>query len=164
MALFDKLNDFAKNLSERTNDVIETGKLSSKVNQEKNLAGEELKKIGHYFYTLWLEGAETVPEILEYCEAAKAHFDASAEAQAEIDRMRAEAEAARAAAAAAAAPPTPTGNSCPNCGAINGPGMKFCSSCGTKLAADSVRYCPGCGAELPPGTRFCGGCGAALGN
>ena len=46
MALFDKLSSFAQNLTDKTNDAIETGKLNSKANSEKNLAGEELKKIG----------------------------------------------------------------------------------------------------------------------
>ena len=50
MAFFDKLSTFAQNLTDKANDTIETGKLNSKVNSEKNLAGEELKKIGTYYY------------------------------------------------------------------------------------------------------------------
>ena len=52
MAFFDKLNDFAKNISDKTTDAIETGKLQSKINNEKNLAGEELKKIGEFYYNI----------------------------------------------------------------------------------------------------------------
>ena len=50
MAFFDKLNQVAKNIGDKTSDAIETGKLNSKVNSEKNLAGEELKKIGEFYY------------------------------------------------------------------------------------------------------------------
>lgn len=172
MAFFDKLNDFAKNISDKTTDAIETGKLSSKINSEKNLAGEELKKIGEHYYNLWLEGGEIAPEVLEFCSAAKGHYDAAQEAQAEIDRIRAENEAAKAAAAAAASaaaaqvpPAAPTGILCPNCGTENAEGTKFCCNCGTKLeipaspAPPAVKFCTGCGAELAPGVKFCGSCG-----
>src|SRR5215472_3948055 len=47
---------------------------------------------------------------------------------------------------------------CPNCGAQNEPGRKFCGECGTPLA----RACPNCGAANGPGVKFCGECGTAL--
>ena len=48
---------------------------------------------------------------------------------------------------------------CPNCGAENPAGQRFCGSCGTALA----QTCASCGAANPPGQRFCGNCGNALG-
>ena len=161
MALFDKLNDFAKNLTDKTTDAIETGKLNSKVNSEKNLAGEELKKIGEFYYNAWLTGGEIAPELLEICTAAKAHYDAAAEAQAEIDRIRAENEAAKAA-AAPAAPAAPAGIECTACGTANNPGTKFCCNCGSKLEIPTPpepRLCPNCGAAIADGMKFCGECG-----
>ena len=162
MALFDKLSDFAKNIGDKTTDAIETGKLNSKVNTEKNLAGEELKKIGEFYYNAWLESGEIAPEVLEICTAAKAHFDAAAEAQAEIDRIRAENEAAKAAAAAPAAPAAPVGIECTACGTANNPGTKFCCNCGSKLEIPTPpepRLCPNCGAAIADGMKFCGECG-----
>ena len=47
---------------------------------------------------------------------------------------------------------------CPNCGADNRAGRKFCSRCGSPLA----RTCPTCGAANEPDDRFCGECGAPL--
>lgn len=141
MAFFDKLNDFAKNISDKTTDAIETGKLSSRINSEKNLAGEELKKIGEHYYNLWLEGGKIAPEVLEFCSAAKGHYDAAQEAQAEIDRIRAENEAAKAAAAAAA-----------SAAAAQVPAA-------APPAPPAVKFCTGCGAELAPGVKFCGSCG-----
>src|SRR4029453_16035129 len=47
---------------------------------------------------------------------------------------------------------------CPNCGAANPPGKKFCSQCGTKLSM----ACPNCGAALEGNERFCGECGTPL--
>ena len=164
MALFDKLNDFARNITDKTTDAIETGKFASKVNSEKNLAGAELKKIGEYYYGIFAGGGEVAPEILEFCTAAKAHYDAAAEAQAEIDRIRAENEAERAA-AAAAAPAAPAGLTCPGCGAVIADGLKFCGQCGTKIevpAAPVPRVCPSCGAAVAEGVRFCGECGTRM--
>ena len=165
MAFFDKLGDLAKNISEKTTDAIETGKFASKANSEKNLAGEELKKIGEYYYNLWLESGEIDPEVLEFCAAAKAHYDAAAEAQAEIERIRAENEAAKAAAAAPitpAAPAAPAGIVCTACGTANNPGTKFCCNCGNKLeipAPPAPKTCPSCGATIAEGMKFCGECG-----
>ena len=171
MAFFDKLSDFAKNIGDKTTDAIETGKFQSKVNSEKNLAGEELKKIGEFYYNQFASGGEVAPEVLEFCQSAKAHYDAAAEAQAEIDRIRAENEAAKAAAAAAAAAPVvpaaPAGGLvCPACGTANNPGVKFCQNCGGKLEAPPPApagvTCVVCGVANDPGTKFCRECGAKL--
>jgi len=170
MAFFDKLSDLAKNIGDKTTDAIETGKLQSKVNSEKNLAGEELKKIGEFYYNLFASGGEAAPEVLEFCQSAKAHYDAAAEAQAEIDRIRAENEAEKAAAAAAAAPVVPAapavGLVCPACGTVGSPGVKFCQNCGGKLEAPPPApagvTCVVCGVVNDPGTKFCRECGAKL--
>ena len=161
MAFFDKLNDFAKNISDKTTDAIETGKLNAKVKSENELATEELKKIGEFYYNAWLAGGEIAPELLEICSAARAHYDAAAEAQTEIDRIRAENEAAKTA-AAPAAPSAPEGVVCTACGAANNPGTKFCCSCGNKLetpAPPVPGICPNCGAAIADGMKFCGECG-----
>src|SRR3954466_15243691 len=47
---------------------------------------------------------------------------------------------------------------CPNCGASNPDGKRFCADCGTPL----LSRCPACGAETLQGKRFCGDCGSAL--
>ncbi|MBQ8040514.1 MAG: zinc ribbon domain-containing protein [Lachnospiraceae bacterium] len=184
MAFFDKLNEFTKNLGEMTNDAIETSKLNSKVNAEKTAAGEELKKIGEYYYGIYTSEGVVAPEVLEFCEAAKAHFDAATEAQAEIDRIKVEAEAAKAekeaaaqaaqAAAAASmqtaqtmtAETSPAGERiCANCGNLNPAGTKFCGGCGSKLEVPEApvkRFCTGCGAEIKDGLKFCGECGTRI--
>ncbi|HYA00089.1 MAG TPA: adenylate/guanylate cyclase domain-containing protein [Candidatus Binatia bacterium] len=48
---------------------------------------------------------------------------------------------------------------CPNCGAANRPGSKFCSDCGSPLA----RICAHCSTPLRPGARYCDECGLQLG-
>jgi membrane protease subunit (stomatin/prohibitin family) len=51
---------------------------------------------------------------------------------------------------------------CGNCHAQNAPGAKFCSSCGTAIAAPKTLHCTQCGAAAAPGAKFCANCGNAL--
>ena len=161
MAFFDKLNQVAKNIGDKTSDAIETTRLNSKIAAEKLAANEELLKIGQHYYDLYLAG-QAEAEILEYCQAAKVHLDAADQMQAEIDRIKAENEAQKIASAA------PVGGiTCPGCGASLPAGTKFCSGCGSKIEAVPAPqtqnvFCPGCGAQLPAGTKFCNSCGQRL--
>ena len=168
MAFFDKLGDLAKNIGDKTSDAIETNKLNSKINTESAAAGEELKKIGAYYYELFATDGAAAPEVLEFCQNAKAHYDASAQAQAEIDRIKAENEAAQAAADPIPASTDDSGEPiCPACGTVNTPGTRFCCECGGKLESPappepSKDICPACGAANAPDTRFCCECGSKL--
>lgn len=161
MAFLDKLNQVAKNIGDKTTDAIETTKLNSKINAERSAATEDLKKIGEHYYNLFAANGEAAPEVLEFCQSAKAHYDAAAEAQAEIERIKAENEAEK----AAPAPAAPAGAACPSCGKQNAPGTKFCQNCGMKLETPvqpQERKCPGCGATVAPGVKFCSECGAKM--
>lgn len=173
MAFFDKLNQVAKNIGDKTSDAIETTKLNSKISAENAAAEKELKKIGEYYYSLFAESGEAAPEVMEICLAAKTHYDAAMQAQSEIDRIKAENEAEKATPAPAAAAPTaaPTaapasdGIICPSCGASNGSGTNFCQGCGTRLEAPPQpqnRFCPACGTSVAAGVRFCPACGQKL--
>jgi len=187
MAFFDKLGEITKSIGDKTTDAIETGKLNNKINSEKAAAGEDFKKIGEYYYGKYMEGAEVAPEVVEFCNSAKAHFDAAAEAQAEIERIKAENEAEKAAAApavaaapvapeAAAAPVMPAASAvatapvggivCPSCGTTNSEGTKFCQNCGNKLEIPAPviagNVCPNCSTVNDDGMKFCKECGSRL--
>lgn len=63
----------------------------------------------------------------------------------------------------------PAGPTCPKCGAPASPGSRFCSVCGTPLAASrpggsvaAPRFCASCGAELAAGANFCPSCGTRV--
>lgn len=49
---------------------------------------------------------------------------------------------------------------CTKCGTSLQPKAKFCTSCGTPVAAGAKKFCGECGAEVPANAKFCGGCGA----
>ena len=57
------------------------------------------------------------------------------------------------------------GNICPDCGAENAPGTKFCRACGKNLAGPVAavmpepRICLACSTANAPGVKFCGTCG-----
>ena len=182
MAFFDKLNAFAQNLADKTNDTIETGKLNSKANSEKNLAGEELKKIGTYYYEKFAAGEETDPAIQEYLNAAKAHYDAADAAMAEIEKIRQENEAQKAAAQAAAeaekaaaeaaaaaavpaAEPVEAAEAAPAAPAAEIPEGIACPSCGA-VNSTGTKFCGECGTKLeipePPAQKVCPGCGTVV--
>ncbi len=164
MAFFDKLNQVAKNLGDKTTDAIETTKLNTKIHTERNAAEEELKKIGEYYYNVYANGGSVAAEVLEFCQKAKTHYDAIEGAQAGIQQIKAEGEAVKAA-AAPAPQAAPAGNVCSACGAVNAEGTKFCFECGNKLEAPApaATVCPTCGTEVAEGLRFCGECGTKLG-
>lgn len=137
MSFLDKLGGIAKNIGDKTGEILAVNKLNSKIHAEQQAAAEELRKIGEYYYNLFLSGGQTAPEIAEFCQSAKSHYDEAAQAQAEIDRIRAEAEAAKAAQTAAQTPAAPDGTVCPSCGASAAPGVKFCPECGAPLSRQS---------------------------
>ncbi|MDR1117565.1 MAG: zinc ribbon domain-containing protein [Oscillospiraceae bacterium] len=159
MAFLDKLGDLAKNLGDKTQDAIETTKLNSKINGEKNAAAECMRKIGEYYYGRYKEDGQADPELAELYAAIDGHNQTIADAQGEIDRIKSESAAQSAAAQPAAAP---GGASCTACGKVNPAGTKFCSDCGAKIEAPAAPVCPGCGAQLAPGVKFCAECGYKL--
>lgn len=169
MAFFDKLNQVAKNLGDKTSDAIETTKLNSKINSERNAAEEELKKIGEYYYNIYLSGGNVATEVLEACQNVNAHYDAIEAAQAEINGIKAEKTTVKAivspAQTASVQSVSAAENVCSVCGAVNAEGTKFCFECGNKLEAPAAttNVCPNCGAELVVGLKFCGECGTKIG-
>ena len=134
MAFFDKLNQVAKNLGDKTSDAIETTKLNSKIHSERNAAGEELKKIGEYYYNVYLSGGCVADEVLEACQKAKAHYDAIEAAKAEINDIKAEAAPVQAAPVQpTVTPAAPAANVCRTCGTVVAEGTKFCGNCGNPM-------------------------------
>lgn len=130
MAFLDKVNQMAKNLGEKTSDVIETTKLTAKISAEKSAANTELTKIGEFYYKKFLAGEEVATEILEFCNAAKTHYDNIAAARVEIENIKndnASAETSQ--------------------DASQNAGGTFCTSCGEQVA-DDVNFCPSCGNKI----------------
>ena len=156
MAFLDKVSNMAKNIGDKTNVAIETQKLNSKINSEKNAIDGVFKKIGEYYFQQYKSGISLPEEAVALCAEIDGHNMAIDEAKAEIERIKA--ANTDAAAPAAASGTAAESLVCPSCGKANVPGTKFCQECGAKLEASDKRICS-CGAEVAPGVRFCGSCG-----
>ncbi len=180
MAFFDKLNDFAKNVGDKTKDAMETSKLNAKIRTENANIDSAYKKLGAYFYEKHTADAiqdEEAEEIFAAIDASKA---AIVEFEAEIAQIKAEKEAKeaeiaqnraeKATKAATDKEPEPvitSGLACPTCGKLNSPETKFCGGCGTKVEPIPQKEatgaaCPNCGVQNPDGTKFCGSCGTKI--
>lgn len=127
MAFFDKINDFAKAATEKTNNVIEIGRLSAKAEAEQRTVEAITKKIGAY-YVAKIEAGEVLDEeVMSMYEGIAAGNKTIAELKAEIESLKAPKEPQQEQAEEHAA-------------------KKFCSSCGKEIDA-SAKFCLNCGAQ-----------------
>jgi hypothetical protein len=125
MAFFDKIKAAAEAVGDKTNEMIEVTKLNGKVSAEHTAISDEKNQIGELIFGRFASGETFDPEITGLCEGIQAHLAAIEALQKEIAAVKA--------GMAKAAPEAPSGATCPACGAVNTPGVRFCGSCGGKL-------------------------------
>lgn len=130
MAFFDKLNQVAKSIGEKAGDAIETTKITAKIASEKKLRDDEFRKIGEYYYNIFISGGEVAEEVKAYCDEAKVHADAIVSLEEEMGQLQDDETEEP---AAETAPEAPAQIVCPSCKKVNEAGTKFCSNCGMKL-------------------------------
>jgi len=122
MAFLDKINDFAKTATEKTNNAIETTKLSAKIDSEQRTLNDIIRKIGEYYVAKIDAG-----EILD--EEVMSIYEGVSESRNKIAEMRAEIESLK-------TPKAPvekeneTSKFCPFCGKELDVTAKFCLNCG----------------------------------
>ena len=85
MAFFDKINDFAKTATEKTNNAIESTKLSAKIDMEHRTMNDIIRKIGEYYVAKMDSG-----EVLD--EEVMAIYEGVVASRKTIEEMRAEKE------------------------------------------------------------------------
>jgi len=166
---FDKLSDVtknvAKNVTNKTNDIIEITKLNSKIAAEEGKIKELVMRLGEACLAEFNSGAKLSPAMIEICNAI-------AEGRARIESINDEVDVIKEVgsvnknAQATRQEPVELEIKCPGCGALMAPGTKFCGVCGTKLPEPEPVVteikCAGCGALITAGTKFCGVCGMKL--
>jgi len=104
MPILDKLSDFAKNVGDKTSDVIETTKLNSKISSEQNAINSVMKQIGEFYYKKYLEAKTADEGIKEFCAEIDGHNAAIEGAKAEIERIKSKSKTAASATTPAPAP------------------------------------------------------------
>lgn len=145
MALFDKINDFAKtatektasfakSATEKTENAIEIGKLNSKIGAEDRNISAITLKIGQYYLAKLDSGEVLDSDIMGMFESIKT-------CRSNIESFRREIEAinAKGVSASGCCEQTPSGE--------EDTGAKFCPACGAKLA-ENAHFCASCGAPL----------------
>lgn len=89
MAFLDKINDFAKVATEKTNNAIETTKLSVKIEGEQRTLDAIIKKIGDYYVAKIDAGEILDDEVMYMFDGVKTQRDKIAELRAEIESIKA---------------------------------------------------------------------------
>ncbi len=122
MAFLDKINDFAKTATEKTNNAIETTKLSAKIDSEQRTLNDIIRKIGEY-YVAKIDAGETLDEeVMSIYEGVLTSRNKIAEMRAEIESLKAP--------KASAEKENETSKFCPFCGKELDVTAKFCLNCG----------------------------------
>jgi hypothetical protein len=125
MALIDKINDFAKTATEKTNNAIEITKLSAKIDSEQRTLNDIVRKIGEYYVAKIDSGEVLDEEVMAIYEGVIASRNSIAEMRAEIETLK--------------APKAPSEASAE---------QKFCPFCGKTLDV-SAKFCLHCGKQQP---------------
>ena len=124
MAFLDKINDFAKTATEKTNNAIETTKLSAKIDSEQRTLNDIIRKIGEY-YVARIDAGETLDEeVMAIYEGVLASRNKITEMRSEIESLK--------------APNAPAEDS----------SSKFCPYCGKELDV-TAKFCLNCGKQQP---------------
>ena len=161
MAFLDKLGNMAKNLGDKTSAAIETVKLNTRINVEKEAIQDDLKKVGEYFYLKRQTGDSDIDELYAVIDKRNQMI---ADMQVEIERIKAD-SAATSQQPQTKAPSLQSEESesviCPECGKQNPSDTKFCPECGGRMESPAPEFsvCPFCNAATPPRVKFCEKCG-----
>jgi len=154
MALFNKIGNFARSVSDKTGDKLEISKLKAQIRSNDDDIEELKLKLGDYIWNKFDSGVIMDEKATEICMAIRQSVLDSAACQQEIDSIRAAQEAARYQAdmeaearsemraqsaelfnevRTFAAPSAPQFSACPLCGAPTSSDSRFCGNCGTRL-------------------------------
>ncbi len=88
MAFLDKINDFAKTATEKTNTVIESTKLSAKADSEQRNLDAIIRKIGEHFLAK-MDGGEILDdEAMAIYQGVLEKRKAIAELKAELEILK----------------------------------------------------------------------------
>lgn len=124
MAFLDKINDFAKVATEKTNNAIEITKLSAKAESEQRTVDAIIKKIGEHYVAKIDCGEKLDDEVMAMYEGILSGRKNIAELRTEIESLKNHKEVS--------VQEEQSKKICKNCGKEIDISAKFCLNCGTK--------------------------------
>ena len=93
MAFFDRLNEMAKTVSEKTNDSLEINKLIGEINLTKGNIQSFQRELGEHFWAKFVTGEQFDDEAMMICDKIVAAQDKIHGMEAQIAQIKAEGEA-----------------------------------------------------------------------
>ncbi len=130
MDFLNRLGGFAKNMGSKTNDLLEIGRLNSRIHAEEDAIDQHKFDLGDYMWDKFQTGVAMDERSTVICLAIR-------ERQQKIQTMREEIDAIKHDKEAGQTPRSDQGADaaqlCPVCGGEIEPGCKFCGDCGTQL-------------------------------
>ena len=126
MDFLDKLGKAARTAADKTGDIIEIGKINSKINSEKANILENKQKIGEYYWIKFLSGDQMDNEVANICRDIKKSEDIIAGLEAQKEAIKSGEDDKDTVVSEGAL-------KCPMCGEYVGMDCKFCPHCGAKM-------------------------------
>ncbi|MBQ4611460.1 MAG: zinc ribbon domain-containing protein [Clostridia bacterium] len=153
MAFFNRIGNFARNVSDKTGDKLEISKLKAQIRSNEDDIEELKLQLGDHIWKKFDSGVIMDEKTTEICMAIRQSVMDTAACRQAIDSIKAAQEAARYQAEAEAearseiraqsaelfnevrtfASPSRPFTACPLCGAPVADDSRFCGDCGTKL-------------------------------
>lgn len=121
MEIMDMVNDFAKKVGDKANELVEYGKLSAKLHTDNEEVEELQRQLGEICFGKYRAGDELDPEIEEICVRIERLKRNIAETRRSINKMKTS--------------PADT---------VDMAAMGYCPYCGAELVKDA-KFCPSCG-------------------
>ncbi len=161
----EKVSDFAKNVGDTTNNMIEIGRIKSKINAEQENITALKAQLGELYWNKYAQGEDLSSDGAEICASIQSALDNINAMQDEIQAIKEREQEQQ------EASPAPEARPCPNCGALVAAESRFCSNCGKYVPIEEAAaeaeppkkaFCTNCGAPCEPDAKFCSSCGKAL--
>lgn len=135
MALFDKIGNMTKNISDKTGDMLEITKLNSKISNEKNKIASLKTKIGEHYWSIFESGTVLDNKASELCAEITHSINTISALEMEIQKIKSgtKTDSASLNISPQHTPASGAAAYCENCGAALGKDEKFCSECGTPV-------------------------------
>ena len=130
MDFLNKLGGFAKNMGNKTNDLLEIGRLNSRIHAEEDAIDQHKFDLGDYMWEKFQTGVAMDERSTVICLAIRERQQKIQAMREEIDAIKRDKDAEQKQQSDQAAD---AAQLCPVCGGEIEAGCKFCGDCGTQL-------------------------------